>query len=105
MVIYKSLLKIVSRVQCICDPLSENPASLHNSVFEINAIEIHWVKNTYYKNNIISVLIASVNSDGRLELKSLIDHRIRLFMKSKNIFVSCSYREGNMCYPRLFPLR
>ena len=27
-----------------CDPLSENPTCLYNSVLEINAIEIHWVK-------------------------------------------------------------
>ena len=35
----------------ICDPLSENPICLHNSVLEINAIEIHWVKNACYINN------------------------------------------------------
>ena len=29
----------------ICDPLNENPTGLHNSGFEIFAIELHWVKN------------------------------------------------------------
>ena len=35
----------------ICDLLSENPTCLYNSVLEINAIEIHWVKNACYIND------------------------------------------------------
>ena len=83
----------------ICDPLSENPAILHNSVFEINAIEIHWVKNVYYKNNFMYVLIASVNSDGKLELKSLIHQRIRLFMERTKYlcFVFVPRRKRELC--------
>ena len=53
----------------ICDPLSENPTSLHNSVFEINSIEIHWVKTAYYKNKFTHVLIASENSERRLQFQ------------------------------------
>jgi len=38
-----------------CDPLSEIPASLHNSV---SAIEMHGAKYMGYKNNFTHVLIA-----------------------------------------------
>ena len=31
--------------ETLCDSLSENPISLHNSVFEINTVEIDWAKN------------------------------------------------------------
>ena len=47
----------------IRDPLSKNPTCLHNSVFEVNTIEIHWAK-MHYINNFTHVLIASVNSEG-----------------------------------------
>ena len=52
-------------METICDQLSENPICLHNSVFEINAIEIH----VCYVNTFMHVLIVSVNSEGRLKLK------------------------------------
>ena len=57
-------ISFLSRIY-ICDSLSENSTSLHNSV--LDRIEIHWVKNAYYKNNFMRVLIASVKSDTRLQ--------------------------------------
>jgi len=36
---------------CNWDLLSENVISLHNSVFETFAIEMHGAKYTYYNNN------------------------------------------------------
>ena len=48
----------------ICDLLSKNLISLHNSAFEINAIETHWVNITCYKGNFMyRFLIALVNNE------------------------------------------
>ena len=84
-----------------CDPLTENLTCLHNSVFEINAIEIHWVKNVCYKK-VWHVLITPVNREGRHKLRSLIHYWIRLFMESKNIVVSFLYHEANVSFVCLF---
>ena len=65
----------------ICDKLSKNPTCLHNSVCH----EIHWVKILAI-NNFTHVLIASVNSEGRLELNNLIYQWFHLFMESMNSF-------------------
>ena len=84
-----------------------HPTCLLNSVFEINAIEIHWVKNTCHINIYIftQVLMVSVNSEGKLELKYLIQQWICLFVESKNIFVLFLYHEVNMSYVCLFTLQ
>ena len=87
----------------ICDPLSKNPTGLHNYGIEIFAIEMHWVKNTFYINNFTHVLIASQHSEERLKLKYLIYYCIRLFMENKNIFVSFLYHEANMSYVYSLP--
>ena len=58
----KNMLKSAHFNVHICDLLSENPTSLHNSVFEIFAIEIHGAKYVYYKNNFTHVVIALINS-------------------------------------------
>ena len=76
-----------------------------NSVFEKYLIEIYWVKNTYYKNNLVCVLITSTNSETRLESRQLSDQQIRLLMASKNIFLSRQCHEANMSYGHLFTLQ
>ena len=45
-----------------CELLNENLTCLHNSVCKINAIEEHWVKNVFYKNKFMQILIASIVS-------------------------------------------
>jgi len=53
----------------LCGQLSEGLTSLHYSVIEIFAIEIHGVKYTYYKNNFTYVLIALINSKTNMPLE------------------------------------
>ena len=49
---------------------------------------IHWVENACFMNNFVHILIASEDGKGSLKLKYLMYQWIRLFIESKNIFVS-----------------
>ena len=62
---------ILKKCVTICGLLNENPTYLRSCVFEINAIEIHWVKNMCYINNFTCFNCFS-NSEERFQLKYLI---------------------------------
>jgi len=63
--------KISTALKGICDPLSNNPTSLHTSVLEIFSIEMHRVKYAYYKK-FMHILIIWINSTTHNNNESVI---------------------------------
>jgi len=48
-------------------PAEQNSTNLCNSIFEINAIEIHWIKDKKHDDNFKNILITSVKNEWKLE--------------------------------------